>query len=51
MVAIAMPVFGRFVDRSLWEDSFLFAASFPIIGYFAWLFLQQKVPGKQRVDA
>ena len=42
IVALLMPLFGRFFDQHRWEASFLVAALVPPLGYFAWVLLNRR---------
>lgn len=42
LVAVAMPVFGRFFDQREYETAFLLATGFPVVGYVLWLYLSRE---------
>lgn len=45
MVAVIMPVFGHFFDRSRFDAGFVLAAAFPMLGYFTWRVLSRRETG------
>ncbi len=41
-VAVAMPMFGRLVDRGRWDAAFLLAAVLPLAGYGLWFLTNRR---------
>lgn len=41
-VALAMPWFGRLMDRRAWDAAFLLAAAIPAAGFLLWLWLNRR---------
>jgi ACS family hexuronate transporter-like MFS transporter len=41
-VALAMPWFGRLMDRRAWDSAFLLAAAIPSAGFLLWLWLNRR---------
>lgn len=44
MVAITSPIIGSLFDQKNYADAFRFAAVFPVIGYFTWLWITSRTP-------
>lgn len=44
MVALMMPLFGRFFDQHRYAVPFWIAAAIPVAGYFGWLLLAKNRP-------
>lgn len=42
LVAVAMPVFGRLMDRCAWDAAFAAAAAVPVAGFLLWLLLNRR---------
>lgn len=42
VVAMVMPWFGRLFDFGRYQEAFLLAALFPLVGYMAWEFLSRR---------